>query len=308
MARQYKKSFKFYTAWNYQREIEDLNKASGQGWQLIHGGSFSSRFKWNPNVRYRYQLDYPGKIEDMGRYIETFREQGWEYVNSTSNGWHYFRKFYDPSLPEEQYEIFTDRSSLKEMNHRWVNLASALLTAIGLIMAADWIYYFLRPKLSSLICALALLPLFALIARGMYIMKTPEKRKNRPWDSAVFAVMIAAAIGGCVGALILMANRPYFNSSFAGDEINPIPASEEQALQWCAFDIAYRDRYYIDLEITADSPVCLSIKNKSGETVYTAEGSSVTEKGRKLSLEAGAYTVQLSDFAGGSLEITLDID
>lgn len=308
MARQYKKSYKFYTAWNYRRELEDLNKASEKGWQLIHGGSFSSRFKWNPDVRYRYQLDYPGEIEDMGRYIETFREQGWEYINSTFNGWHYFRKFYDPSLPEEAYEIFTDRSSLKEMNHRWVKLAGALLTALGLIMAANWIYYFLRPKLPTLILALALLPLFALVARGVYIMRTPEKRKNRHWDSVLFAVMIAATVGGCVGAGLLLVNRPYFNSTFAGDEINPIPASENQAVQWCAFDVDYRDRYYIDLEITADSPVCLSIKNESGETVYTAEGSSVTEKGRTLSLEAGTYTVAFSDFAGGALEITLEID
>lgn len=64
----------------------------------------------------------------------------------------------------------------------------------------------------------------------------------------------------------------------------------------------------LHLEITADSPVCLSIKNGSGQTVYIVEGSSVVEKGRKLSLDAGAYTVQLSDFAGGSLKITLDID
>ena len=55
----------------------------------------------------------------MGRYIETFREQGWEYVNSTFNGWHYFRKLYDPALPEEAYEIFSDRESLHELNSRW---------------------------------------------------------------------------------------------------------------------------------------------------------------------------------------------
>lgn len=244
----------------------------------------------------------------MGRYIETFREQGWEYISSTYNGWHYFRKIYDPSLPEEAYEIFTDRSSLKEMNCRWAKLAAAVLILLGVLMAAATIYYILRPKLPTLICALALLPLIALIARGVYIMGMPEKRKNRSWDSVLFAVMLAAAIGGCVGAGILSANRPYFNSTFAGDKINPIPASEGQALQWCAFDIDYRDHYYIDLDITADSPVCVSIRNESGQTVYTVEGSSVAEKGRKLSLEAGAYTVVFSDFPGGSLEITLEID
>lgn len=308
MARQYKRSFQFRTAWNYQRELEELDRASEKGWQLIRGGIISSRFKWNPDVRCRYQLDYPGEIEDMGRYIETFREQGWEYVNSTFNGWHYFRKIYDPSLLEEAYEIFTDRSSLKEMNCRWAKLAAAVLILLGVLMAAAAIYYILRPKLPTLICALAMLPLIVLMVRGVYIMRTPEKRKNRPWDSMLFAVMLAATICCCVGAGILSANRPYFNSTFAGEKINPIPASENQALQWCAFDIDYRDRYYFDLNITADSPVRVSIRNESGQTVYTAEGSSVAEKDRKLSLEAGTYTVVFSDFTGGPLEVTLKID
>ena len=102
MSKEYKTSYRAYAAWNYQKEIEDLNAASDQGWQLVKGGCFHSRFVKNPNLRYRYQLDYR-KIEDLGRYIETFREQGWEYINSTFIGWHYFRKLYDPSAPEEEY-------------------------------------------------------------------------------------------------------------------------------------------------------------------------------------------------------------
>ena len=94
MAGETKTSFKMYSAWNYQKEIEDLNKASLEGWQLKKGGGFHSTFVKNPDVCYRYQLDY-GRIDDMGRYIETFREQGWEYINSTFNNWHYFRKAYD---------------------------------------------------------------------------------------------------------------------------------------------------------------------------------------------------------------------
>ena len=85
MAANYKNSYKMYSAWNYQKEVEDLNKASEQGWQLVRGGCFHSRFVKNPDVQFRYQLDF-GKIEDMGRYIETFREQGREYINSTFNG------------------------------------------------------------------------------------------------------------------------------------------------------------------------------------------------------------------------------
>ena len=139
MAGETKTSFKMYSAWNYQKEIEDLNKASLEGWQLKKGGGFHSTFVKNPDVCYRYQLDY-GRIDDMGRYIETFREQGWEYVNSTFNGWHYLRKLYDPSLPEEAYEIFTDRQSLQEMNRRWARFA----LIIGLILAAFAIFWAVR--------------------------------------------------------------------------------------------------------------------------------------------------------------------
>ena len=70
MARKYKRLFNMYPAWDYRRELEELNRQS---------------------------------------------EQGWEYIRTTFNGWSYFRKPWDPSLPEEQYEIFTDQASLREM-------------------------------------------------------------------------------------------------------------------------------------------------------------------------------------------------
>ena len=51
MAMEYKTSHKAYAAWNYRQEIEDLNRASEQGWQLVRGGCFCSRFVKNPDVR-----------------------------------------------------------------------------------------------------------------------------------------------------------------------------------------------------------------------------------------------------------------
>lgn len=308
MARQYKKVHRAYTAWNYQKEIEDLNKASEQGWQLIKGGSFSSKFKWNPDIRYRYQLDYPGTVEDKGRYIETFREQGWEYVNSTFNGWHYFRKPYHPALPEEQYEIFTDRASLKEMNGRWAKLALILSCIMGLAAAVELVYYFLSPKLPTLIQVATLGFTLAVFIRGILIMRNPEKRKSVRWDGLLFAALILVLIVGNASAMVLMDNRPWFNSVFAGDEVNAIPAEMSSALEWNTIDIAYSDNYYVDLDITSDSPVCCSIRNEAGEVIYTMAGSSVAEENVKLNLKAGTYTVVLSDFAGGSLNVSLDID
>ena len=105
---QYKRKFGIYSAWNYELEIEDLNRMSADGWQLIKGGGlFSNKFKRNTELQYRYQLDFQPNIEDKGRYIETFREQGWEYINSTFNGWHYFRKLFS-ELFLDQLVIFRD--------------------------------------------------------------------------------------------------------------------------------------------------------------------------------------------------------
>ena len=55
MSKAYKTSYKAYSAWNYLKEVEDLNAASEQGWQLVHGGCFHNRFVKNPGIRYRYQ-------------------------------------------------------------------------------------------------------------------------------------------------------------------------------------------------------------------------------------------------------------
>jgi hypothetical protein len=217
MARQYKNSHKVYSAWNYQKEIEDLNKKSEQGWQLIHGGSFSSKFKRNSDVRYRYQLDFEREIEDMGRYIETFREQGWEYVNTTFNGWSYFRKLYDPSLPEEEYEIFTDRPSLQEMNGRWAKFASVLAIILSIFVVLEVVLCIQRLKLPSLLLAVVLAAELALILRGIIIMKNPDKQKNIRHDGMLLALFFGILIIGMVSSIVMMEMRPG-NTTYSQNE------------------------------------------------------------------------------------------
>lgn len=308
MGRQYKTSHRVYTAWNYQAEIEDLNKASEKGWQLIKGGCFSSKFKWNPDVCYRYQIDYPGKVEDMGRYIETFREQGWEYISATFNGWHYFRKAYDAALPDEQYEIFTDRSSLEEMKDRWTKFAISLSVLIAVFTALQLILYFVTPNLPAFVRIATLGVMLAASIYGIINMKHPERRKTARWDSAYFAVLLVVLIAGNAGSVLLTESRPYFNANYVSENVETIPAEWDRALEWHVLEIAYSDNYYIDLDITSDAPVCFTLRNESGEIVYTVKGSTVAEENIKLNLKAGTYTMLLSDFAGGSLNVSLDID
>ena len=117
-----KRTFKMFAAWDYEFEEKEYNRMSEQGWQLVSGGSFSQKYVYDDSVIYRYQLDYNNDVQDTARYEETFRDAGWERVNSTFNGWHIFRKAYDPALPEEEYEIYTDAQSRNEMLKRWRRL------------------------------------------------------------------------------------------------------------------------------------------------------------------------------------------
>lgn len=117
-----KVSHKVYGVWEYEKEIVDLNKMSQDGWQLEKGGCFHSVFIRNEKLRYIYQLDYAPGLDDKNRYLELFEEQGWIYINSTFNGWHYFKKEYHEDMTQEEQEIYSDRESLYEMQGRYVRI------------------------------------------------------------------------------------------------------------------------------------------------------------------------------------------
>jgi hypothetical protein len=289
-----------YAVWNYRKEIEDLNKASEQGWQLVEGGCFHSRFQRNEDVRYRYQIDYTGKVEDPGRYLETFREQGWEFVNKTFNGWHYFRKPYDPNLPEEEYEIFTDRSSLMEMRSRWTKLAGTLTILMGISAAANLLQYILAPKLPTLITLTNMLVMTLFFFRGIVLMKNTERKPTR-WDSMVLPLFILVLIAGNVASICLTEQRPYLEASCVTQVQEPM----EDGVEWLAFDIAYKDNYYLDLTIQGGNPVTVSILDEAGETVYTVSDSALEADGVPLTLERGSYRVYY--FAEDALELTFDL-
>lgn len=128
-------SYKVYGAWEYDREISDLNRLSKEGWQLEKGGCFHSKFVRNENVRYLYQLDYAPNLEDKERYLSFFREQGWEYINSTYNGWHYFRRDYQENIAYENAEIYTDKESLLEMQGRYYKILRCFAILFSILSA-----------------------------------------------------------------------------------------------------------------------------------------------------------------------------
>ena len=305
--RKYKTTHNLYSAWNYEREIEDLNRMSEQGWQLVSGRMFSCRFKRNEDVRYRYQLDYRPRLDDKAGYIESFREFGWQYVNSTLNGWHYFRKPYDPALPEEEYEIFTDRSSLQEMNSRWAKLGTGVLIFGGIVAVLLIALLIFRPTLSTLALFIEYVLMLLFIGRGVHIMKNPDRSKNRKGDVALTTVILTLVLLCGIGSVLLSCYRANTQSSMSAGYMDAISAEVEDACLWNTVKVSYPDLYYLDLDIKADAPMTFTMIDEAGETVYTATGADVHEEDIRVLLHRGEYRLYISDFAGGAMEVNFDM-
>ena len=304
----YKRKFGFYAAWNYELEIDDLNEMSAKGWQLINGGVFSNKFKKNKEIQYRYQLDFQPNIEDKGRYVETFREQGWEYISSTFNGWHYFRKLYDAAKPEEEYEIFTDASSVKEMNNRWVIVGMVCLAILLVFLAVQVVWMVCFPKLPTLFRIIYLGVIFAVFLRGILVMRKSEaSRKSRfdRWLMPLFLVWFF--VGSCIGTSLVEA-RPYCNWMNRSDYYSPISAELDEAMNWLPIEVKYPDNYYLDLKIDAGTPLCVSFVDEEMNVLYSIKAAELEEENIRLWLDKGKYSIYFSDFEGGSICVEMSFE
>lgn len=305
---EYKRKFGFYAAWNHELEIDDLNEMSAKGWQLINGGVFSNRFKKNPEIRYRYQIDFQPKIEDKGRYIETFREQGWEYISSTFNGWHYFRKLYDETKPEEEYEIFTDASSAKEMNRRWVILGSVCLTILLLFLAVQMVWMVRWPKLPTLFRILYLSVIFAVFSRGIFVMHKPETSRKSRFDRWLMPMFLLWVFAGSIIGTSLVEARPYCSWSNRSEWYDPIAPDLSKATNWVPIEVNYADNYYLDLKIDASAPLRVSFVDEERNVLYTVKAADFEKENIRLWLDKGEYSIYFSDFEGGSINVDMSFE
>lgn len=201
-----------YAAWDYELELEHLNHMSEQGWQLIHGGCFHTKYERNESVVYCYQLDHNMKIENRMRYIDTFREQGWEYINSTFNGWHYFRKIYDPAKPVEEYEIYSDRPSKAEMAGRLSRVLIVLAVIVGLLLAASLVCLILEPSMAMIGLVVEMLTASILTGTGAVRMRSVG-RGEVPVRRFPVAVMIAVVLISFVWFTVFAGNQPVMYTS-----------------------------------------------------------------------------------------------
>lgn len=302
-----KRSHKVYAAWNWKQEVADLNSASDAGWQLLRGGCFSSKFRYDPSIRYRYQLDFPGHVEDKPRYLETFREQGWEYMNETFNGWFYFRKPYDEKADPVEYEIFTDNDSRMAMANRWGRIALIIAIIMGLMALTRVVDMVIQPCWPTLVHMLTTLITTGFFIRGVIMIRRSANGEAVPYDTWKLLLFLAVLVLGNMGWCALEEARPSTVIT-CYTETESIPADLEQAECWYAFDVKYADNYYLDLDVRADNPLTITLTDAEKNVIYTASDTEIEEDNLCLKLKKGVYNIYLSDFAGGGFDIKMELD
>ena len=144
-----KKRHSLFTRWEFDAAAEEFNRMSEQGWHVTEVGFYTQTYVYNPNLKYRYQIDYNHSITDPVRYYESFADAGWIPVKCKGNDWHVFAREYADGNPEEAYMIYTDGQSKAEMYRRarcfvgiaaiiWIFcLAQGIYSAISAVAASS---------------------------------------------------------------------------------------------------------------------------------------------------------------------------
>ena len=282
--RKRKNVYKMYAAWESEMEIEDLEAQSRAGWQLVKGGLFHCKFIFDDSVEYRYALDYDMHIEDPAHYRQIFADQGWEYINSTFNGWHYFRKIYDPSLEEEDYDIYTDTSSREEMASRLRRIACLLgvieLSSSVCLLAAN----LNSPVLGSILMGLCSFMLgFLLILSTRWIGRANRLRSKGRILIPIIVLYIAATT--YVG---------FHGSGFTTQTEYTVP--EDGSAWQYQFEVRMPDFYTFEVKVDAPENVTIVIVREpsdggsAAKEYYSAEGKRIEQR-THLFLTPGVYSV-----------------
>jgi hypothetical protein len=167
MAKTTVRKFRWFWAWQDEKEEVWLEEMSRKGYHLITvalPGIYT--FAVGEPRRYVYRLDYqPYSKKDRDDYLQLFSDAGWEHIGGMS-AWQYFRK---EAGPGETPEIFTDVESKVAKYKRLLGYLFIFIVPIWTIfiinLTADNYYGWLTGiKIFMLIVGLLLIYTFIRIA------------------------------------------------------------------------------------------------------------------------------------------------
>jgi hypothetical protein len=104
----YIKKYKWFWAWNDDKEEAWLSEMSRQGFHLKRVSIATYYFEQGEPENFTYRLDYRSlKSKEKDTYLQLFEDAGWEHIGNM-NGWVYFRIKADSG---EEPDIFSDAES-----------------------------------------------------------------------------------------------------------------------------------------------------------------------------------------------------
>ena len=106
--------FKWFWAWQDEKEEEWLRSMAQDGWHLVSLVPAMYTFERGEARDDVYRLDFVTAATDTEEYLQIFADAGWEHVGVQS-GWQYFRR---PASAGKTDEIYTDPTSKAQKYRR----------------------------------------------------------------------------------------------------------------------------------------------------------------------------------------------
>lgn len=124
--------YKFFFAWDFEKEEKWLNEMSAKGLQLVSVGFCKYVFEKGMQGEYTYKLEFlenlPSNYQSTS-YIDFLKETGIEYIGSVFR-WVYFRK----KATSGKFEIYSDIES-RIKHYKRIMALLAVLTPLGIFTA-----------------------------------------------------------------------------------------------------------------------------------------------------------------------------
>ena len=102
------KKFKWFWAWQDEKEESWLSSMAQEGWHL-KGLGFPGMYIFNSGEprNDHYRMDFITDRKNYQNYLQLFKDAGWEHLGEMG-GWQYFRANAETNIPPE---IYTDKDS-----------------------------------------------------------------------------------------------------------------------------------------------------------------------------------------------------
>lgn len=292
-----------FLAWDFDSEEVYINKQAKLGWQLVKGNLWSQEYV-RSDVEYRYRLDYFQQTrkseEEIARYFDMHADMGWEFINSTFNGWNYFRKKYVPGTPEEDYELYTDNESLQGMLKRFIGLLRIFQLLFLFNMFTPVVQMIENFDLTELLLAGMQFMGLCLMESGVISLKRKRVGKKPRWTVGrvgSYALWVACVLCICsyFAAMPSMFRDPVYYTSFNGSLMDKELEMSHQ------FTVEKERNYTVEIDVSVgDVPVQVILSAAdNGEILVAGSGTQVEIK-EKLRLEKGEYQIDIISSKGGT--------